>query len=140
MNRGRRCFVAGFGALLLSACVHGRRAPSLPAESAVALRSYQARAFDTTDRLRVLRAAVATLQDLEFVIDAADATLGSLTATRLDGRQLRATVTVSPRGTGQTLVRINANAEQEMVTDLSFFQDFFAALEKAMFLQAHQVG
>jgi hypothetical protein len=37
------------------------------------------------------------------------------------------------------LVRINAGYGEKVVKDLKFYQDFFAALEKAMFLTAHEV-
>jgi hypothetical protein len=37
------------------------------------------------------------------------------------------------------LVRANAGYEEEVVKDPKFYRDFFAALEKAMFLTAHEV-
>ena len=77
-------------------------------QSAVEQRSYQSRAFETTDRVQVLRTLIATLQDLGFVIDKADAALGSVSATKLDRYELRVTATVRPRGESQTLVRVNA--------------------------------
>ena len=40
--------------------------------SQVQLRSIQSRAFDTRDRAQFLRTVIATLQDLDFVIDGAD--------------------------------------------------------------------
>ena len=42
-------------------------------QSQVEKRSYQSRVFDTNDKQKVLRAVIATLQDLGFVIDKADA-------------------------------------------------------------------
>ena len=44
--------------------------------SQVKLRSIQSRVFDTSDRAKILRAAVATLQDLFFNIDVLDEELG----------------------------------------------------------------
>lgn len=108
-------------------------------QSAVQLRSYQSRAFDTTDRAKTLRTAIATLQDLGFVIDKADATLGTVSATKLNKYQLRMTVTVRERGTTQTLVRANAQYNVVAVEDPQPYQQFFEALEKAMFLTAQQV-
>ena len=107
--------------------------------SAVELRSYQTRAFDTTDRHLTLRTVIAALQDLGFVIDKADAGIGAVTATKLDGYQLRVTVTVRPRGETQTLVRANATLGVAAVEDPGPYQDFFTVLEKAMFLEAHEV-
>lgn len=105
----------------------------------VQLRSIQTRAFDTTDRVKMLRTAIATLQDLGFVIDNADDEIGSVTATKLDGFALRMTVTVRPRGETQLLVRASAQYQVQAITDPKPYQDFFAALEKAIFLTAQQV-
>ena len=107
--------------------------------SQVQLRSIQTRAFDTTDKEKTLRTVISTLQDLEFVIDKADATLGTVSATKLKNYALRITVTVRPRGETQLLVRANAQYNVQSVTDPEPYQQFFASLEKAMFLTAHQV-
>ena len=107
--------------------------------SQVQLRSIQTRAFDTTDKEKTLRTIISTLQDLGFVVDKADATLGSISATKLDKYALRMTVTVRPRGETQLLIRANAQYELKPVTDPEPYQHFFASLQKAMFLTAHQV-
>ena len=44
--------------------------------SQVRLRAIQSRVFDTTDRAKILRAAIATMQDLFFDIDVVDEELG----------------------------------------------------------------
>ena len=107
--------------------------------SQVQLRSIQTRAFDTTDKEKTLRTIISTLQDLGFVVDKADATLGSVSGTKLDKYALRMTVTVRPRGESQLLIRANAQYELKPVTDPEPYQHFFASLQKAMFLTAHQV-
>jgi hypothetical protein len=107
--------------------------------SAVQLRSFQSRAFDTTDSEKTLRTVIATLQDLGFVVDKADADLGTVSATKLSGYQLRITVTVRARGEKQLLVRANAQYMDKAVEDAKPYQDFFTSLEKAMFLTAQQV-
>lgn len=125
---------------LLSACQTDSRQQLLASnESQVALRSIQTRVFDTTDRETTLRTAIATLQDLGFVIDKADSDLGAVTATKLDRYMLRMTVTVRPRGQAQLLVRANAQYQDKPVEDPEPYQHFFVALERAMFLTAHQV-
>jgi len=106
--------------------------------SQVQLRSIQTRAFDTTDKEKTMRAVIATLQDLDFIIDRADLTLGVLSATKASS-MLRVTVTVRPRGETQLMVRINAQHGLNPVTEPKPYQNFFAALERAMFLEAHQV-
>ena len=108
-------------------------------QSQLALRQIQSRAFDTTDRDRMLRTVISTLQDLSFVIDKADATLGSVSGTKLDGYQLRMTVTVRPRGETQLIVRANAQYNITPVEDPEPYQQFFTALEKSVFLTAHAV-
>lgn len=104
----------------------------------VQMRSIQTRAFDTTDKVKTLRTIMSTLQDLGFVIDKADATLGTVSATKLKHYALRMTVTVRPRGETQLLVRANAQYNVTPVTDPEPYQQFFTSLEKAMFLTAHQ--
>ncbi|MDV2496607.1 MAG: hypothetical protein RX316_10440 [bacterium] len=106
--------------------------------SQVQLRSIQTRAFDTTDKEKTLRTVISTLQDLNFVIDKADATLGTVSATKLKHYALRITVNVRQRGETQLLVRANAQYNVQPITDPELYQEFFAALGKAMFLTAHQ--
>lgn len=108
-------------------------------ESQVQTRSIQTRVFDTTDKNQTLRTVIATLQDLGFVVDKADDMLGTVSATKLDGYQLRITVTVRPRGNTQLLVRANAQYKLKAVDDPEIYQDFFVSLEKSMFLTAHAV-
>jgi hypothetical protein len=105
--------------------------------SQVQLRSIQTRAFDTKDKVKTLRTVIATLQDLGFVIDKADSTLGIVSATKLEDYILRITVTVRPRGETQLLVRANAQYNLEPIKDAKLYQQFFTSLERAMFLTAH---
>jgi len=124
----------------LAACQTDSRQQVLATtKSQVELRSFQTRAFDTTDREKTLRTIIATLQDLSFVVDKADALLGTVSATKLDGYQLRMTVTVRPRGETQILVRANAQYNIHPIEEPEPYQQFFAALERAMFLAAHEV-
>ena len=108
-------------------------------KSQVELRSFQTRVFDTTDKEKTLRTVMATLQDLSFVLGKADAVLGTVSGTKLDGYQLRITVTVRPGGETQMLVRANAQYNITAVEDPEPYQQFFVALERAMFLTAHEV-
>lgn len=124
---------------LLTGCETLPQRQVLDAGSAVQLRSFQTRAFDTTDKVGTLRSVIATLQDLSFVIDDADLSLGSVSATKLDGHDMRMTVTVRPRGDTQLLVRANAQMQLIAIEDPQLYQVFFASLEKSMFLAAHAV-
>lgn len=126
--------------VLVTGCQTDSRQQALATSvSAVQLRSFQSRAFDTTDDAKTLRTAIATLQDLGFVIDKADATLGTVSATKLNGYALRMTVSVRPKGSTQLLVRANTQYENVAVETAGPYQQFFEALEKAMFLTAHEV-
>ena len=125
--------------LALPACAPSTKAVMETSQSAVALRSFQQRAFDTTNKEKTLRTVISTLQDLSFVVDKADLELGTISATKLSGYELRMTVTVRPRGEKHMLVRANAQYKDKAVEEPKPYQDFFVSLEKAMFLTAHQV-
>jgi hypothetical protein len=73
------------------------------------------------------------------VLDEADALLGTVSATKLSGYQLRMTVTVRANGQTRMIVRANAQYNTTAVEDPEPYQQFFAALERAMFLTAQQV-
>lgn len=133
------CLLLVCSLLPVLSCQSSRKHLLAAEQSQVKLRAIQTRAFDTTDREATLRTIMATLQDLGFVIDDADETLGIVSATKLDKYALRMTVTVRPRGATQLLVRANAQYNLRAVEDPEPYQQFFASLGKAMFLAANQV-
>ena len=123
-------------------CVSSQKQLLYSESSQVMLRSIQTRAFDTTDREKTLRTIISTLQDLGFIVDKADAILGTVSATKLDKYALSMTVSVRSRGKTQTLVRANAQYfggyQTVAVEDPEPYQRFFTSLAKAMFLEAHE--
>lgn len=123
----------------LSGCNTSQNQVLSAEESQVKLRSMQTRAFDATDRNKMHRTVIATLQDLGFVVDHADETLGSVTGTKVDGYAMRMTVTVRQRGTSQLAVRANAQYNLRAVESPEPYQQYFEALSKALFLTAHEV-
>src|ERR1051325_2160576 len=107
MPRSSAMVVALVVALLLSlagceASMDSRSQILQASQSQVQLRQIQSRAFETADQPLAMRAVIATLQNLGFVVDQADSTVGTVSGTKLDGYQLRLTATVRPRGQKQT--------------------------------------
>jgi hypothetical protein len=143
MKKSRKYYVM-FVVLFLTATLNGCATPASKAfqteESQVQLRNIQTRAFDTTDKKKMIQTVISTMQDLDFVIDKANLTLGSVTGTKFLGyTTVTMSVTVRPRGEKQLLVRANAQYGTESVKDPATYQDFFVSLEKAIFLTAQQV-
>jgi len=126
-------------ASVLSGCANttNQRVLDIGDETQLQKRSYQSRIFDTADKEKVLRATISTLQDLGFVIDRADLILGSVSGTKLQGHQIKITVSVRPKGIDRMLVRANAQFNVTPVEDPVQYQNFFTSLEKSLFLSAH---
>ena len=101
-------------------------------------RQMQTRQYDTLDKTLTMRSVIATLQDLGFTIDQADAELGAITATRYHQTTMRMTVTVVRRDEKRMSVRANARVGERAINDAETYQDFFVVLDKAMFLTLHK--
>ena len=140
MTRRMQCFMfIGIVGLILLGCASTQQNILATRESQLKLRTIQSRAFDTNDHQRVLRITIATLQDLGFVIDKANETLGTVSGTKRSGYTLRMTVSARPWGDNQVIVRSNAQYNLQTVEDPEPYQQFFFALSKALFLDAQQV-
>jgi len=135
-------------AMLLCAAVMGcaNTTPDVTGSgSQLQTRQIQTRDYDTLDKEKTMRSVVATLQDLGFTIDSADPTLGTITGTRIyyesDYRNftMRMTVTVQEKEGKRISVRVNARLDDKAIADPKTYQDFFAALDKAMFLTLQKV-
>ena len=107
--------------------------------SQVHIRQMQTREYETLNKRDTLRSVLSTLQDLGFVIDKADYDLATITATKLQDYQIRMTVTVRERDAERLAVRANARFNEKQIDDPLAYQDFFVALDKAMFLTLHKV-
>ena len=127
-------------ALGIVACASPQPAPDLlaPTEEQMKLRSMQTRSFDVTDRNQAMRAVIAALQDLGFIIERANEPLGLVTAARFAEPKyfdvMGVTVTVRPQEGGKMRIRANAIYNNEPITDPKVYQNFFATLERSMFI------
>lgn len=127
------------GVMIGCAPVNDRILDTDQSQTQLQLRQVQSRTFETNDKERTMRAVIATLQDLGFVLDKADLVLGTVSATKLDGYALRMTVSVRPKGDLKMVVRANAQMNTSPITAPAPYQSFFIALERSMFLSAHAV-
>ena len=127
------------GALLMLGACASNNAVITEGGSPVQIRQIQTRTYDTLNKRETLRSVLATLQDLGFVIDKADYGLATISATKLQDYQIRMTVTVRERDAARLDVRANARFNESPVEDPSAYQDFFAVLDKAMFLTLHDI-
>jgi hypothetical protein len=132
-------YFALFSIIFVSGCVSRNSHILDSGESQLQTRAIQTRVFDTNDKKMVTRNVVATLQDLNFVIDDADAELGTVSATKLSRYQVKITVQVRPKSDTQMIVRANARYNLEQIDDPQIYQDFFSALGKSLFLTANAI-
>jgi hypothetical protein len=135
----RLCIILIVSVLGLAGCAASAQKAVLDTsgESQLRLRQIQTRYFDTADKKKTLECVLATLQDLGFVIDKASYELGSVSATKLSGYSVRMTVNVVPKGENRMMVRASAQYNIQAIEDPRPYQQFFEALSKSMFLQAH---
>ena len=106
--------------------------------SQLQVRQFQTKKFEGLTKTQALRASIATLQDLEFVVDKADFVLGSVTATKLTYGVIKISVIVRKTKSGVTL-RANARQGRNPLSDPKVYQNFFTALDKSVFLVKNKV-
>lgn len=128
--------------LLQSACASPPPTPSAPllapTEEQMKLRNMQTRDFDVTDRMVAMRAVIAALQDLGFIIERANEALGVVTGARFAEPNfydvVGITVTVRTLNEKQTTIRANAIFNNQPITDPEVYRNFFATLERSLFI------
>ena len=109
-----------------------------PTAEQLKLRSLETRTFEVASREQAVRAVIATLQDLDFIVERANAGFGVVTAARFAEPNytdvIAVTVTVRPQEGGKMQIRANAIFNNKPITEPKVYQNFFAALERAIFL------
>ena len=127
-------------ALVAVACAAPKPPPNLlaPTDAQMKLRSFQTRSFDEVDRKQAIRGVIAALQDLGFIIERANEPLGLVTAARFAEPNyydvLGVTVTVRPQEGGSVMIRANAIFNNKPIEDAKPYQNFFATLERSLFI------
>lgn len=124
--------------------LHGCTAPEVkqdlfaPTDAQMKIRSLQTRTFDLTDRNAAIRGAIASLQDLGFIIERANEGLGLVTAARFAEPNyydvVTVTVTVRHDSPKKMSIRANAIYNNKPIDDPKVYQNFFAALQRTLFL------
>jgi uncharacterized lipoprotein YajG len=134
-----RCVLIA-ASLLFSGCETPETPKDLlaPTEAQLKLRSVQTRTFDVTDRNLAIRAVIASLQDLGFIIERANDSLGLVTAARFAEPNyydvVSVTVTVRQQTPERLTVRVNAIYNNKPIDDPKVYQNFFVALERSIFV------
>ena len=128
------------GLLLVLGCATPQPSQDLlaPTEAQMKIRSMQTRAFDVTDRQVAMRGVITALQDLGFIIERANEPLGLVTAARFAEPNfydvVGVTVTVRPEAEGRMTIRANAIYNNKPIEDPKVYQNFFATLERSLFI------
>ena len=128
------------GTLAAMACAAPKAGPELlaPTDAQLKLRSYQTRTFDLADRNQAMRGVIAALLDLGFIIERANEALGVVTAERFAEPDyfnvVAVTVIVRPQEGGRMMIRASAIFNNKPVEDAEVYQNFFATLERSLFI------
>ena len=140
----KRCIIRGVVLLVGILLLHGCSTPETPkdllapTEAQLKIRSIQTRAFELTDRNTAMRGVIASLQDLGFIIERANEPLGLVTAARFAEPNyydvVSVTVTVRQDTKDKLTVRVNAIYNNKPIDDPKVYQNFFASLERSLFL------
>lgn len=126
--------------VLIQGCAAPQPSPDLlaPTDAQMKIRSAQTRSFDLKDRQVAMRGVIAALQDLGFIIERANEPLGLVTAARFAEPNfydvVGVTVTVRSETEGRMMIRANAIYNNKPIEDPKVYQNFFATLERALFV------
>ena len=140
MRRAWWGILAIAGTLFVQGCETPKPTQDLlaPTEAQMKMRSFQTRTFDLEDRHLAMRAVIAALQDLGFIIERANESLGLVTAARFAEPNyydlVGITVTVRQETKERMMIRANAIHNNKPIEDPKVYQNFFATLERSLFV------
>jgi hypothetical protein len=126
--------------VIMHGCAAPQPSPDLlaPTEAQMKIRSVQTRSFEIKDRQLAIRGVIAALQDLGFIIERANEPLGLVTAARFAEPNfydvVGVTVTVRSEADGRMMIRANAIYNNKPIEDPMVYQNFFATLERSLFV------
>ena len=132
--------VVAMGSVILQGSVtpEPRQELFAPTDAQMKIRSAQTRTFEVKEQTVAMRGVIAALQDLGFIIERANEPLGLVTAARFAEPNyydvLGVTVTVRSQQDGKTMIRANAIYNNKPIEDPKVYQNFFAAVERSLFL------
>ncbi len=119
----------------LSGCTSDLHDFSQPPESAAMLAARRSRMFATADMRSALRAAIAALQELDFIVDRADLASGAVSGVKADQYLMRVTVTAAPSGADRLVIRAVARYDVTAVLEAAPYEKFFAVLARILALE-----
>lgn len=109
-----------------------------PTEEQMRIRNMQTRSFEVADRRQAIRGVIQALQDLGFIIERANEPLGVVTGARFAEPNfydvVGVTVTVRDEGGRNMTIRANALFDNQPITDPEVYRNFFATLERSLFV------
>jgi hypothetical protein len=113
-----------------------------PTEAQMKIRSVQTRVFDIADRQQAMRGVITALQDLGFIVERANEPLGLVTAARFAEPNyydvVGVTVTVRQETAERMMIRANAIFNNKPIEDPKVYQNFFATLERSLFINTNK--
>lgn len=109
-------------------------------ESQLMTRQAQIREYEQVSKKQAIRGSIATLQDLDFILDKVDADIGTVSASKYSrNTKVKITVTVQEKANMVATIRANATYGISAIDDPQIYQDFFTLLDKSLFLVKNQV-
>ena len=113
-----------------------------PTEAQMKIRSVQTRVFDIADRQQAMRGVITALRDLGFIVERANEPLGLVTAARFAEPNyydvVGVTVTVRQETAERMMIRANAIFNNKPIEDPKVYQNFFATLERSLFINTNK--